>query len=267
MYVNIHTHTYICTYIHTHIHTYIQTLHTGKELFLCKGEGHYEIILCLYYCSISWITFHLNGLAAKRTWKVHTDGFSAVGPDGFSAVSAWQASGFTLRRVQQHISLGGTTTWEYDSAKPLSDFARCMAGGGVGTTRRALEYSHNCYLCYSCICYNPTRQNYDFFTQFNCLQRNWKERGQKIVYCITQTFIISNALPFFPLRIQVSICCHFPSAWRTSFSIYRNADLLVTNYFNFLLSENVFFALIFEKYCVWGIQNKVTPEAFTLRTF
>lgn len=44
------------------------------------------MILCLYYCSISWATFRLNGLAAKRTWKVHTDGFSAVGPDGFSAV-------------------------------------------------------------------------------------------------------------------------------------------------------------------------------------
>ena len=95
-------------YIYTN--TYIYTLHTGKELFSLNGEGYYEIILCLCYCTTSWATFHLNGQAAKRTWKAHADGSSALCPDGFSTVLAEPASGFTLRSVHCHISLGNAMT-------------------------------------------------------------------------------------------------------------------------------------------------------------
>ena len=105
-----HKHTYIYMYTYTYIHT----LHTGKKLFSLKGEGHYDIIFCLCYCSMSWATFHLNGQAAKRTWKAHADGNSAVCPDGFSTVLVEPASGFTLRSVHCHISLGNAMTWEHE---------------------------------------------------------------------------------------------------------------------------------------------------------
>lgn len=86
-------------------------VHTGKESSLTKEKDLHEVTLCLYHCSISWATYHLNGQAANRTRKVHTDGDCAVGADGFSTVLPWEASGFTLRYVQQCISPGSVTTY------------------------------------------------------------------------------------------------------------------------------------------------------------
>jgi hypothetical protein len=50
------------------------------------------------------------GKAVTLIWKLHTDGCSAVGTDGFSTVLWWAPSGFTLKYVQKHHSLGNAMT-------------------------------------------------------------------------------------------------------------------------------------------------------------
>ena len=97
-----------------------------------------------------------------------------------------------------------------------------------------------------------------------------KEIGRKrVVFCIiTQIFIISSALLFLPWgsNFPSAIICLQPKEYPLAFIVMLHG-LLMTNYFNFLLFENAFFALIFWKQRVWGIEMRMIPEALTCRTF
>ena len=82
------------------------------------------------------------------------------------------------------------------------------------------------------------------------------------IYLLFSVFFISSSR----FKFQSSIIYFQPKEYPLAFIVMLHG-LLMTNYFNFLLFENAFFALIFWKQRVWGIEMRMIPEALTCRTF
>lgn len=113
------------------------------------------------------------------------------------------------------------------------------------------------------------RENENVFIVFCFLRfllklvRKREEKKCICNYIITSTELIL-LFAFFYLD-GTTICGHFLSTWKSSFSIYCKMGLLATHYFNFFFIWNVFFShLLFGKICLLHVVFLV--DIFSLNT-
>lgn len=80
-----------------------------------------------------------------------------------------------------------------------------------------------------------------------------KLEGEEIfnhfVLAITYIIIFTDAFGFY-IWIQITVCCHLLSAWRTSFSISCKGVLLAMNFLSFVYLGKFLFHLCLEVVCL-----------------